>query len=98
MLNQVILVGRIADIPKSNTENNKKVSIVIAVPRPFKNIEGIYETDIIKCNLWNNLASNTIEYCRKGDLVGIKGRVQSNKNESDIIAEKITFLAESKDK
>ena len=46
------------------------------------------------------------EYCRKGDLVGVKGRVQTENYEVDgdkrkhttIVAEKVTFLSSSKSK
>ena len=45
-------------------------------------------------------------FCKKGDLLGIKGRVQSSVYEkdekknyvTDIIAEKITFLSSGKSK
>ena len=108
MLNQVVLVGRLTnDIEVKEVENNKKVStIVLAIPRSFKNQEGIYETDFINCTLWNIIAENTAEYCKKGDLVGVKGRIQTNEIEKEdgtkeykleIFAEKITFLSTKKE-
>ena len=47
---------------------------------------------------------NTSEYCNKGDIVGMKGRIQSRSVEKDgkkesvmeIIAEKVTFLSSKK--
>ena len=102
MLNQVVLVGRLTDDPQViTTENGKKVStIILAVQRTFKNQDGLYETDFIRCILWNAIASSTCEYCHKGDIVGIKGRVQSRaleeagvkKNILEVVAEKVTFL------
>ena len=103
MLNNVVLVGRLTDNPQLvNTESGAAVtSVVVAVQRTYKNAEGIYDTDFVKCILWNNMASNTAEYCRKGDIVGIKGRIQINNYETEeglkrqsteVIAEKITFL------
>ena len=108
MLNQVVLVGRLTnDIEVKEVENNKKVStIVLAIPRSFKNQEGIYETDFINCTLWNIIAENTAEYCKKGDLVGVKGRIQTNEIEKEdgtkeykleIFTEKITFLSTKKE-
>jgi len=108
MLNQVVLVGRLTDNVKvTNMENGKKVAtLTLAVPRTFKNPEGLYETDFIRCVLWNAIASNTSEYCHKGDIVGIKGRIQvtsyeDEKNErkyiTEVIAEKVSFLSSKKD-
>lgn len=52
------------------------------------------------------VAEHTCEYCKKGDVVGIKGRIQTStyekdgetKYSTDIIAERITFLSENKNK
>ena len=94
MLNQTILVGRLVDQPK---KEEKGASITIAIPRSYKNINGEYETDFITVKLWNVIATDTCEYCRKGDLIGIRGRLESNKNGLEIIADKITFLSTNKD-
>lgn len=42
MMNQIILVGRVAQEPELHiTENGKKKSdLVLAVPRTFKNVDG----------------------------------------------------------
>jgi len=104
MLNQIILVGRLTrDITVNKSENGVKVATIsIAVPRSFKNVEGVYDTDFIDCIAFDLVAENTSEYCNKGDIVGIKGRVQSKsieledgkkENKLEIICEKITFLS-----
>ncbi len=108
MLNQVILVGRLTEDPVVNEINDgKKVtSVNLAVQRSYKNSEGIYETDFIRCVLWNGIASNTSEYCHKGDIVGIRGRIETSKYEKDgekkysveVVAEKVTFLSSKKEK
>lgn len=107
MLNQVVLVGRLVkDIEVRTGENDVKYSFVtLAIPRSYKNHDGIYETDFVECILWNNTASNTAEYCKKGDIVGIKGRIESriiqdnniNKTILQVIAEKVTFLSSKKE-
>lgn len=107
MLNQIILVGRLVKTPELFlTENGKKGSIVtLAVGRGFKNQDGEYDTDFIDCNLWNVVAENTAEYCKTGDVVGIRGRLQSRiiENEDgtkykkmEVIADKVTFLSSAK--
>ncbi len=103
MLNQVVLVGRLVRDPElRTTESNKSVTTVtLAIPRSFKNMNGEYDTDFIDCVLWENTAKSTTEYCHRGDIVGIKGRIQSRvveKNDekkylTEIIAEKVTFLS-----
>jgi len=107
MLNQVVMVGRLVATPEvRETENGKKVSnITMAVQRSYKNAEGVYETDFVDCTLFDGVAQNTSEYCKKGDIVGVKGRIQTeiyekdgeNKKSTNIIAEKITFLSSSKE-
>ena len=102
MLNQIVLVGRLVKTPElMQTESGKKVSrITLAVPRSYKNSEGEYESDFINCTLWTGIAENTAEYCKKGDLLGVKGRIQTRVYEKDeekkyiseVVAEKVTFL------
>lgn len=98
MLNQTVLVGRlVGDVEVKEIEEGKKVSyITLAIPRSYKNADGEYETDFIPCTLWNGIAQNTAEYCKKGDIVGVKGRLESNNNGISLVAEKITFLSSAK--
>lgn len=103
MLNQVVLVGRIANEPEiKDTENNRLLNITLAVPRAYKSKDGSYDTDFINCILWKGVAESTAEYCQKGDMVGVKGRLQqSNYEDKDgnkkvqlqVVAEKVTFLS-----
>ena len=98
MLNQLTLVGRlVSDLQLNETENKtKECNITLAVQRLNKNEDGIYETDFISVRLCNEIATKVVEYCKKGDLLGIKGRVQTrqeeNKNIIEIIAERVSFL------
>lgn len=106
MLNQAVLVGRIVQEPElKETEKGKVSNITLAVPRSFKNANGEYDTDFISCVLWKGVAESTVEYCKKGDLVGIKGRIQTRNVELEdqthrqfveVIAEKVTFLSSKK--
>ena len=99
LMNQTILVGRLVNNPELHeTENGKSFcNLTIAVPRPYKNDKGEYDTDFIQCKLWQGIARNTSEYCKKGDLVGIKGRLQTIKKNNqfipEVVAEKMTFLS-----
>ena len=77
MINQVTLIGRIVEKPILRSyENDVNVAtLTLAVTRPFKNMDGNYETDFIKITLWNGVAQSTCDYTQKGDIVGVKGRV-----------------------
>lgn len=107
MVNSVMLVGRLAqDIEVKKLDSGKEVTKVgLAVPRSFKNPDGVYETDFFDCILWEGLAKNACEYCKKGDTVGVRGRLQTNNYETsdgvkhkavEIIVEKLTFLSNRK--
>ena len=61
---------------------------------------------LFSCVLWKGVAENTVEYVRKGDLVGIKGRLQTrtieledhNQHIMELVAEKVTFLSNNRAK
>jgi len=107
MFNNIVLVGRIANDLKCEKDEQERdfCYMTLAVPRQYKNADGIYETDFIDCRIWNNIAVTTAEYCRKCDLIGIRGRLQSTVYEDEngekhkkieVIAEKVTFLSSKK--
>ena len=93
MLNQFVLVGRIEEMK----EEKECVILTIAIPQTFKNNDGVYDTNHIEVRIFGKIAEGTKEYCKVGDIIGAKGRMQ--KLESDdalnIIAEKISFLTGS---
>jgi len=103
MVNQIVLVGRIARTPETRTsENGKKyATLTLAVPRNYKNANGEYDTDFLDCTLWSSVAESTSEYCKTGDMIGVKGRIQSRivespdgqrRRKTEIVAERVTFL------
>ena len=106
MLNQIVLVGRLVKTPELKlTDNGRKTSVItLAVPRNYKNQDGQYDTDFLECVLWTGVAESTAEYCKTGDMIGVKGRVQSRviekedgtkKKKTEIVAERVTFLSSS---
>jgi len=109
MLNQVIIVGRLVKDPEIRIINNeKKVShITLAVNRNYKNTEtGKYDADFIYCTLWDKVAEATANHCRKGSIIGVKGRIvtksidMENKKKityPDVYAERITFISNMKE-
>lgn len=93
MLNKIILCGRIVS-DLDNIENN---TITLAVPRQYKNEEGIYETDMIPVLLFGNIVEQTIKYCKKNDICGVNGRVELRDNKLVVICEKLSFLTSKKE-
>lgn len=106
MINQLLVIGRLTKDPElKKTDSGKTIAnVTLAVPRSYKNVNGEYDTDFIDCVLWSGVAETTTEYCKKGDLVGVRGRIQTRSYEKDeqkkfvteVIAEKVTFLSSKK--
>ena len=99
------MIGRLVKDPELTKKDNKSSSkIVLAVKRALKNSDGIYETDFIGCTVWNVIAERICEYCHKGDLISVKGRIQNNnyiKDEKmvysyEIIADQISYIQSAK--
>jgi len=106
MLNQIVIVGRLVKDPVSvETNDGKKLAnITLAVQRNFKNAEGVYETDFIDCVLWKGIAESTVNYCSKGSVIGVKGRLVtslykatdgSTRKNMEVVAEKVSFIGNS---
>lgn len=106
-MNNVNLVGRLTRSPTVFlTESGKKGAIItLAIGRTFKNQNGEYEADYIDCTLWSGIAETTAEYCDKGDIVGVRGRLQTKLIEQedgtkykrmDIIANTVSFISTAK--
>ena len=98
MLNSVVVVGRICEKPTliELESGRKNCSIVLSVNRAYKNSNGDYETDYIPCLLWQGIAQNVVDYCKQGDIIGIRGKIENRDNKLQVVAEKVTFLSSKK--
>ena len=106
LVNSVMLVGRLTrDLEVKKLESGKEVTnLLLAVSRGYRNAEGNYETDFIDCVLWDGMAKNTSEFCKKGDMVVVRGRIQTSyyvkdeitRKATDVVVEKISFLGEKR--
>ncbi len=103
MLNQFVVVGKVKEISnvKETGTGFKYATLLVEVTRSFKNADNIYEVDPMVFMLWRGIAENCATSCESGDLVGIKGRIQSKEHISneghtfhnyELIAEKVSFL------
>ncbi len=88
MLNQVVLIGRIKEMHEGK--------IIISIPRNYKNENGEYDNDLITVFVRGQLNDTVQDYCSIKDIIGVKGKVSTEKDNIIIEAEKITFLSASK--
>lgn len=86
-MNNVILVGRIISF-----EGNE---VIISITRNYKNEDGIYMSDSIPVRLSANIGEKMKEFCKIGDVIGVKGRLE-NRGEVVVMAEKTTFVSPKK--
>lgn len=95
MLNQVIIVGRLKKV--IDLGENKGGIITIENIRPFKNADGIYESDFIDVRIFDGVKNSLLEYVKENDLIGIRGRVQVREVDGnkiiEIVSDKITFIS-----
>lgn len=103
MLNNVILVGRLVDEPRLAKVNDQisVANIVLAVERPFRSGDNVFDTDFIPVSVWRGYADAVASYCHKGSIIGVKGRIQNkpiiiddkNYQTLELIAERVSFIS-----
>lgn len=108
MINRVVLVGRLTRDPELRRTNNGTAvtSFNLAVNRTFQSADG-QDADFIPCVCWNKLAENVEQYCFKGSLVGIEGRLRSRSYDNaqgqkifvvEAVCDSVQFLESKKDR
>lgn len=109
MINQTILVGRLAnEVKLKYTPSNQAVAtFTLAVNRQFKNQNGEREADFINCVIWRQQAENLANWAKKGALIGITGRIQTRSYENqqgqrvyvtEVVAENFQLLESQKER
>ena len=103
-MNEINIIGRLVkDIEPKQDENS--TTIILAVNRHYKNEDGIYETDFIDIELRENLAKYVGMYCFKGDIIAVRGRLETyntlsedgtKTKRSKVVAEKVTFISSTR--
>lgn len=102
MINNVTLVGRLVAPPDLRKTPNNVSSLqgTLAVNRNFKNENGDREADFINFQAWRGTADIIAQYCSKGSLIGLTGRIQVRSYEKDgqrryvteVVAESVALL------
>jgi hypothetical protein len=92
MLNQVVLVGRIEEIPKKENNRNENIFYIWQGKCAIDNKEDNQKDDIFKIEISDSMYEN-VKDLSIDDLIGIKGKLKSDNQGMFLLAEKITFLS-----
>ena len=106
-INRVVLIGRLTRDPElRKTQNGTSVcSFTLAVNRR-QNQDGTQDADFINCVAWNKLADNIQLYQKKGNQLGIEGRINTRSYDNqqgqkvyvtEVVAENVQFLTPRND-
>lgn len=106
-MNKVVIIGRsVRDIELKQLASGTSVAeFSVAVKRSFKSANGEYESDFFDCVAFKNTAELISRYVKKGDMLGVEGRLQTrnytNKEGrriyvTEIIVENVEFLQPKK--
>ena len=107
-MNKVILMGRLVRNPETRytqTNNVQVTSFSLAVNRRFSK-EGEQQADFINIIAWNKTAEFCSKYFKKGQQVGIIGRMQTRNYDdnngvkhyvTEVIAEEVYFADSKKE-
>jgi single-strand DNA-binding protein len=107
-MNKAILMGRLTKDPETRytqTNNIQVTSFTLAVNRRFTK-DGEQQADFINIVSWNKTAEFVSKYFRKGQQVGVIGRIQTRNYDDDkgvkhyiteVIAEEVYFADSKKE-
>lgn len=97
-MNKIIIIGNVVRDPELNvTQNGKKLcKLPVAVGRAFDK----EKTDFFGCTAWEQKAELIAKYVKKGNRIGIVGRMEISESEKDgvrtrhhdIMIEEVEFL------
>lgn len=101
-MNRLTLVGRIVREVEIRDVGESRIVLnnTLAVQRSYRSENGP-EADFIPFAAWGKRAELIEEYCKKGDLIGLGGRVQSRSYQNaeeetvyvvEMVAEEVQFL------
>src|SRR5690625_2821650 len=78
-MNKVTLVGRLTDdVELRYTPNGVAVgNFTLAVNRKFKNQNGEYDADFIRCTVWRKTAEALAQHQKKGDRIAVAGSIET---------------------
>lgn len=105
-MNQCQLIGRIAnDIIYQPCNKDRSVRKFSLVFREARKVSGEDDSYFIDCEAWDRVGERVDKFCKKGDLVGISGRLiqhryqradGSNASRIIVVVSSIEFLQPKK--
>lgn len=106
-INRVVLIGRLVRDPelRKTTNGTSVCSFTLAVNRR-QNQDGTQDADFINCVAWNKLADNIQLYQKKGNQLGIEGRINTRSYDNqqgqkvyvtEVVAENVELLTPRND-
>lgn len=107
-MNKVVLMGRLTKDPETRytqTSNTQVTSFTLAVNRRFSK-EGQPSADFINIIVWNKTAEFVSKYFKKGQQVGVIGRIQTRNYDdeqgqkhyvTEVVAEEVYFADTKKE-
>lgn len=109
MINTVAIVGRLTKDPElRKTQSGISVlQFTVAVQRPYADSNGNRGADFISCVAWRKAAENISTYFKKGNSIGLEGRLQSRSYDSkegnrifitELLVERFSFIESKKER
>ena len=107
MLNSITLIGRLTKEPDFRTTQNgtNVVSFTLAVDRDYQSGGSEKQTDFVECVAWRNTAEFVSKYFHKGQMMALRGSLQSRKWEDkndnsrvswEVMADSVYFCGDKK--
>ena len=106
-MNRLVISGNICNDLEIKTSGETKIlNFTVAVRRKYKDKEGNYPTDFIRCVTFNNQADFIAKFFKKGSPILVEGTLQSNTYETEtgekrtvynLVTENIDFFGAKKE-
>jgi single-strand DNA-binding protein len=83
-INYNFYVGRLTADPALSPIGEQGVAkFSLAIKRDYKNNKGDYDVDFIPCEAWGKNAVNVHKYLKKGDILGVSGKLEINRTSKE---------------
>lgn len=108
MINRVVLAGRLTKDPvlRSTQSGLQVAQFTLAVNRNYTNGQGQRTADFVSCVIWRKGAEILCKYAKKGELLGVDGRIQTRTYDdkdgkrvyvTEVVIDNFSFLEPKKD-